>query len=164
MLFLCGLLQRHQSQIKAQGCPVWLTNLSFGIASVDVLPPPVKGCHHIQVRIVIHRQHNVFAVWQSQQDWGGLHGTHQDLVPKAETPFIHSGTSQFGTDPSCCGWRTLFICDADEPLTCLWGGTAVSGWGRGSGTSGHSLQSERPTARQCCPWKRSQACGHLDSS
>lgn len=146
----------------------WLTNLSFGIASVDVLPPPVKSCHHIQVRIVIHRQHNMFAVWQSKQDWGGLHGTHQDLVPKTETRLIYYGnltyTTQLGTNPSCCLWHQLLMCDADKLLTCLWGGTAVSRWVRGSGTSGHSLRLEHPTAKQCCLWKHSQACGHLDSS
>lgn len=63
----------------------WLADLSFGIASVDVLPPPVKGRHNVQVWVVVHRQDNMFGVWQSQQDWSWLHGTHKHLVPKTQT-------------------------------------------------------------------------------
>lgn len=69
-----------------RGAP-W-TDLSFGIASVDVLAPPVKGCHDVQVRVVVHRQDDVFGVWQSQQDGSRLHGTHQHLVPKNTTELL----------------------------------------------------------------------------
>lgn len=49
----------------AKGLTDWLTDLPFGIASVDVLPPPVKSCHNIQVWIVIHGQHDMFTIRQS---------------------------------------------------------------------------------------------------
>lgn len=89
--------------------PDRLTHLSFGVASVDVLSPPVKGCHHIQVRIVVHGQNDMFAVWQSQQDWGGLHGTHQDLVPEARTRFISEAIWSAGHKPiMLCSTSALY--------------------------------------------------------
>ena len=38
------------------------TDLSFGISSVDVFSPPVKGGNHIQVRVIVHRQDNMLGV------------------------------------------------------------------------------------------------------
>lgn len=94
-------------------------HLSFGVASVDVLSPPVEGRHHIQVRIVVHGQHDMFAVRQSQQDWGGLHGTHQDLVPEAHTRFIQRCR---GTHSPHAGVHICF-----QPQVMLRSGSHVSG-------------------------------------
>lgn len=92
-------------------------------------------------------------------------GHTRTLSLKHGHALLVSRSDRLGTNPSCWVPHLLFTtCDAEKRLTCLWGGTAVSRWGRGSGTAGRSLQLERPTAKQCCLWKRSRACGHLDSS
>lgn len=66
----------YDSQVNKQGfksklCPLpqplVTSDLSLGVASVDVLPPPVEGRHHIQVRVVVHGQNHVFRVGQGQQ-------------------------------------------------------------------------------------------------
>lgn len=88
----------------------------------------------------------------------------QSIIADLHWSVWHKSTMWLHRPLSMTAQHTPYTAGARKLLTCLWGGTAVSGWGRGSGTSGHSLQWEHPTARQCCLWKRSQACGHLDSS
>lgn len=84
-IFLCCLeIQWCDWKVQGKVLCIRVTDLSFGIASVDILPPPVKSCHHIQVWVVVHRQDNMFGVWQSQKDRGWFHRTHQNLVPKTK--------------------------------------------------------------------------------
>lgn len=56
------------------------SHLPFGIACINVFPPPVKGGHDVEIRIIIHRKHNVFGVWQRQHHRRRLHGTNQNSV------------------------------------------------------------------------------------
>lgn len=72
-------------------------HLSFGVPGVDVLPPPVEGRHHVQIRVVVHGQDHVGGVGQRQQHRRRLHGTHQHLVSETQPNVTASSASSWFT-------------------------------------------------------------------